>query len=150
MQSLQKIRTTSPGFSTTHVLDTSIPLAAAGYDATRAKTLQDELIQRVRALPGVEAAAYARIVPLGYIPYSSTPIAVDGYEAQPNEQPTADYNEVSPGYFATLGIPLAHGSDFITFYFYVLSLECPQALSSSICSDCSQRRRGRDSLEHAL
>src|SRR5262252_49413 len=64
MQSLRNIRTTSPGFSTTRVLDTWIPLVAAGYDAPRAKTFQDELIQRVRALPGVEAAAYARVVPL--------------------------------------------------------------------------------------
>jgi macrolide transport system ATP-binding/permease protein len=112
MQSLRKIRTTSPGFSTTRVFDTSIPLTAAGYDAPRAKTFQDELIQRVRALPGVEAAAYARVVPLGYESYSSTPIAVDGYESQPNELPTADYNEVSPEYFATLGIPLISGREF--------------------------------------
>lgn len=112
VQSLRKIRTTSPGFSTTRVIDTGIPLITAGYDAPRAKTLQDELIQRVRALPGVEAAAYARVVPLGYEMYSSTPIVVDGYEPQPNEQPTADYNEVSPEYFATMGIPLMSGREF--------------------------------------
>jgi predicted permease len=112
MQSLHKIRTTSPGFSTTRVVDTWIPLVAAGYDAPRAKTLQDELIQRVRTRPGVEAAAYARVVPLGYIPYSSTPIAVGGYEPQPNEQPTVEYNEVSPDYFATMGIPLISGREF--------------------------------------
>src|SRR5260221_4697206 len=104
MQSLRKIRTTSPGFSTTRVFDTSVTLAAAGYDASRAKIFQDELIQRVRSLPAVEAAAYARVVPLGYDSFSSTPIAVDGYEPQPNEQPTADYNEVSPDYFATMSI----------------------------------------------
>ncbi len=112
MQSLRKIRTTSPGFSTTSVLDTWIPLAAAGYDAPRAKTFQDELIQRVRALPGVEAAAYARAVPLGYGSFSSTPIAVDSYEARPNEPLNAEYNEVSPDYFATLGIPLISGREF--------------------------------------
>jgi MacB-like periplasmic core domain len=112
MQSLRKIRTISPGFSTTRVFDTSIPLTTAGYDVPRAKTFQDEVVQRVRALPGVEAAAYARVVPLGYEPYSSTPIAVDGYEPQPNERPTADYNEVSPEYFATLGIPLISGREF--------------------------------------
>jgi putative ABC transport system permease protein len=112
MQSLRKIRTANPGFSTTHVLDTWIPLAAAGYDAPRAKTFQDELIQRVRALPGVEAAAYAHVVPLSYKSYSSTPIAVDGYEPQPNEQPTAEYNEISPEYFATMGIPLLSGREF--------------------------------------
>jgi predicted permease len=112
MQSLRKIRTTSPGFSTTRVLDTWIPLAAAGYNAPRAKAFQDELIQRIRALPAVEAAAYARAVPLGYGSFSSTSIAVDGYEAQPNEQPTAEYNEVSSDYFATMGIPLISGREF--------------------------------------
>jgi len=70
------------------------------------------LIERVRALPGVEAVAYARIVPLSYGSYSSTPIAVDGYEPQPNEQPTAEYNEVSPDYFATMGIPQISGREF--------------------------------------
>jgi putative ABC transport system permease protein len=112
IQSLRNIRTTSPGFSTTRVLDTWVPLVAAGYDAPRAKTFQDELIQRVRAIPGVEAAAYARAVPLGYGSFSSTGIAVDGYEPQPNEAPTAEYNEVSPDYFATLGIPLISGREF--------------------------------------
>jgi putative ABC transport system permease protein len=112
MQSLRKIRTTDPGFSTTRVFDTWIPVAAAGYDAQRAKTFQDELIQRVRALPGVEAAAYARAVPLGYGSFSSTPIAVDDYQPPPDEQPTAEYNEVSPDYFATLGIPLISGREF--------------------------------------
>jgi macrolide transport system ATP-binding/permease protein len=112
MQSLQKIRTTSPGFSTTNVLDTGISLVAAGYDVPRAKAFQDELIDRVRALPGVEAAAYARSTPLGYGTYSSSPIAVDGYEPQSNEQPTAEYNQVSPAYFATLGIPLMSGREF--------------------------------------
>jgi macrolide transport system ATP-binding/permease protein len=112
MQSLSKIRATSPGFST-QVFDTSIPLVTAGYDAPRAKIFQDELIQRVRALPGIEAAAYARVVPLSYQSYSSTPIAVDGYEPPANGESTDElYNEVSPNYFATMGIPLISGREF--------------------------------------
>src|SRR5207249_10462458 len=100
------------GFSTRRVLDSWLPHAAAGYVAQRAKTFQDVLIQRVRALPGVEAASYARAVLLGYGSFSSTPIAVDGYEPPPNGQPTAEYNEVSPDYFAALGIPLISGREF--------------------------------------
>jgi predicted permease len=112
MQSLSKIRATSPGFST-QVFDTSIPLVTAGYDAPRAKMFQDELIQRVRALPGIEEAAYARVVPLSYQSYSSTPIAVDGYEPPVNGESTDElYNEVSPDYFATMGIPLISGREF--------------------------------------
>ena len=112
LQSLQKIRTTSPGFSTTRVVETGVSLVAAGYDVPRAKTFQDELIDRVRSLPGVESAAFARVTPLGYGTYSSTPIAVDGYEPLANEQPAVDYNQVSPAYFATLGIPLLSGREF--------------------------------------
>ena len=112
IQSLSKIRATNPGFST-QVLDTSIPLVAAGYDAPRAKIFQDELIQRIRALPGVEAAAYARVVPLSYGMFSSTPIAVDGYEPPvAGESTDEQYNEVSPEYFATMRIPLISGREF--------------------------------------
>ncbi|HEY6271779.1 MAG TPA: ABC transporter permease [Terriglobales bacterium] len=111
-ESLQKIRTTSPGFSTTSVVETAVSVVAAGYEVSRAKTFQDELIDRVRALPGVESAAFARVTPLGYGTYSSTPIDVDGYQPAPDEQPEVDYNQVGPDYFATLGIPLLSGREF--------------------------------------
>ena len=112
LQSLQKIRSDSPGFTTNGVLVTAVNLVAAGYDAERAKSFQDELIDRVQALPGVESAALARQTPLGYGTFSSAPIAVDGYQPAPDEQPSADYNQVGPGYFATIGIPLVSGREF--------------------------------------
>jgi predicted permease len=112
MQSLQKIRTTSPGFTTHAVVNTAVPLVAAGYDVQRAKTFEDELINRIQALPGVESAAFARVQPLGYGTYSSSPIAVDGYQPPPEEQPSVEYNEVGPAYFATMGIPLVSGREF--------------------------------------
>jgi macrolide transport system ATP-binding/permease protein len=112
LQSLQKIRITSPGFSTTNVVKTGVSLITAGYDVPRAKTFQQDLIARVRALPGVQSAAFASMTPLGYRSYSSTPIAVDGYQPPLVEQPTVDYNQVSPDYFPTLGIPLLSGREF--------------------------------------
>jgi predicted permease len=112
LKSLQKIRTTSPGFSTTSVVQTGVSVVAAGYDVPRAKAFQDELIDRLRGVPGVKSAAFARVTPLGYGTYSSTPIAVDGYQPPPEEQPTVDYNQVGPAYFATLGIPLLSGREF--------------------------------------
>ena len=112
LQSLQRIRTTSPGFSTRDVLDTAVNLVSAGYDAQRAQSFQDELLARVKALPGVESAAFARMTPLSYGSFSSTLIAVDGYQPPPEEQPTVQYNEVGPGYFTTVGIPLVSGREF--------------------------------------
>jgi predicted permease len=112
LQSLQRVRTASPGFSTHDVLFTAVDLVSAGYDAQRAKGFQDELINRVQALPGVESATFARVTPLGYGTYSSTPIVADGYQPPPDEQPTAQYNEVGPNYFVTMGIPLVSGREF--------------------------------------
>ena len=112
LQSLQKIRNTGPGFSTRNVLDTAVNLVPAGYDAPRAQSFQDELLQRVKTLPGVESAAFARMTPLSYGSFSSTVIAVDGYQPPLEEQPTVEYNEVGPEYFATMGIPLVSGREF--------------------------------------
>jgi macrolide transport system ATP-binding/permease protein len=112
LESLEKIRTTSPGFTTARVLTTSVSLVAAGYDEPRAKIFQDALVDRLSALPGIESVAFARVSPLGYVTYSTTPIAVDGYQPSLEEQPSVDYNQVGPGYFATLGIPLFSGREF--------------------------------------
>lgn len=112
LQSLQKIRSDSPGFSTDGVLVTAVNLVASGYDVERAKSFQDQLIDQVQALPGVESAALARVTPLGYGTFSSAPIAVDGYQPPPDEQPSVDYNQVGPGYLATMGIPLLSGREF--------------------------------------
>ena len=112
LQSLQRIRNTSPGFSTRGVMVTAVDLVSAGYDVQRAQNFQDELLDRVKALPGVESVAFARMTPLSYGSFSSTPIAVDGYQPTPEEQPTVQYNEVGPDYFRTMGIPLVSGREF--------------------------------------
>ncbi len=51
LESLEKIRTTSPGFSTTSVVTTGVSLVAAGYDVPQAKTFQNELIEHLSGLP---------------------------------------------------------------------------------------------------
>jgi predicted permease len=73
---------------------------------------QDELLEHIQALPGVESTAFARMTPLGYGSFSSSPVAVDGYQPPPDERPTVEYNEVGPGYFSTIGIPLLSGREF--------------------------------------
>jgi predicted permease len=112
IQSLRAIHSVSPGFSSQGVLTTNVNLPAADYATQRARNFEDRLMERVEALPGVDSAAYARITPFSYRSYSSAPIAVDNYQPPPDQQPTSDYDEVSPGYFATMGIPLVSGREF--------------------------------------
>src|SRR6266576_425754 len=112
MQSLLKVRTASPGFNNRGVQDTAIDLLSAGYTPARAQTFQDALLERVRALPGVESAAFAKMTPLSYVSSATAPIVVDGYQPPPEESPTVEYNEVGDNYFVTMGIPLVAGREF--------------------------------------
>ncbi|OLB94431.1 MAG: hypothetical protein AUI02_05225, partial [Acidobacteria bacterium 13_2_20CM_2_57_12] len=112
MQSLLKVRNASPGFNTRGVLDTAIDLVSAGYTPARAQTFQDALRERVRSLPGVESAAFAKMTPLSYVSSATAPIVVDGYTPPPEESPTVDYNEVGEDYFVTMGIALVAGREF--------------------------------------
>lgn len=111
-QSMRRIQAASPGFTTDKVLTTGFDLLGAGYDRERAKNFEDALLERVKSLGGVESAGWARVRPFSYIPYASAPIVVDGYQPGKNEQPAADYDQVGPGYFATMGIPLLSGREF--------------------------------------
>jgi len=112
MQSLLTIRSTSPGFNARGVQYTGIDLVSVGYTPARAQSFQDELLERVRSLPGVESAAFSRMVPLSYVSSATAPVVVDGYTPPPEESPTVDYNEVGQDYFATMGIPLVAGREF--------------------------------------
>jgi macrolide transport system ATP-binding/permease protein len=112
IQSMQRIRTSDPGFLTESLLTTGIDLVAAGYDTTRAKDFQTRLIDRVHGIAGVDSAALARVRPFSYATHSSGFIAVNGYQPAPDEQPSAEYNPVGPEYFRTMGIPLLSGREF--------------------------------------
>jgi predicted permease len=112
IESVHKIRTADPGFSTQNVLTSTVNLISAGYDEQRAKTFREGLVDRLQAIAGVESAAYSRIRPFTYSPYPSARIAVDGYQPRSNEVPSVEYNQVDPRYLETMGIALLSGRDF--------------------------------------
>jgi macrolide transport system ATP-binding/permease protein len=111
LESLAKMQNENPGFST-DVVGSSTALFSAGYKLDRAKSFYTQLLDRVRALPGVESATLTRVIPFSYNVFSSSAIEVDGYQPPPNEQPTVEYNEVAEDYFATIGIPIVSGREF--------------------------------------
>lgn len=70
------------------------------------------LVERVRAIPGVEAAAIARNVVLGPGPIGVLPTTIEGYSPRPNENMNLGQNIVSADYFRAVGIGLVDGRDF--------------------------------------
>src|SRR5205823_12330720 len=91
LQTLQRMQNASPGFLTNNVIMSVVDLFSAGYKLDRAKIFHTQLLDRVRALPGVESAALTRVTPFSYNPPSSAPIEIAGYQPAPDEQPNADY-----------------------------------------------------------
>ena len=114
-QSLRAIQNIDPGFSTHTVLTSWIDFTAAGYDAPREKNFQDALIDRIESFP--RGSPYFRAndaVPqlsLAEV-FFFAQIHCRWRETAPDEQPTVDFNEVGPGYLATMGIPLVSGREF--------------------------------------
>src|ERR1700716_4213189 len=70
LQSLQKMRTSNPGFSTDTIVSVT-DLFSAGYNLERAKTFHTQLLDRVRTIPGVESATLNRVIPFSFKVYSS-------------------------------------------------------------------------------
>ena len=70
----------------------------------------ERVIEEVRRLPGVEAAAVTTILPLSRSNASST-VNLEGPDPRPGEEIEGNVRVVTPGYFRTLGIPLYAGRD---------------------------------------
>jgi predicted permease len=81
----------------------------AGYRDTTGPVMLAQLLQRVRAMPGVEAAAASTFAPLGFGGNSSQSIGVVGYTPGKNENMSIAYAFVSDGIFETLGTPILSG-----------------------------------------
>ena len=73
-------------------------------------TQYDELIERIRALPGVTAAGGVSVMPLGSAMKSASRFVVEG-QPIPDDgaRPLSETRSVSPGYFAAMGVPLRRG-----------------------------------------
>lgn len=112
VRSLQNLKETKTGFRDIDNLVTfQVSPALNGYDAPRTVHFYDELLQNIRATPGVKTAGLAADALLSGDEWDST-TSVEGHEAKDGEDMQAFMNAISPGYFQTMGIPLLEGRDF--------------------------------------
>lgn len=111
-QSLRRLSIADPGFSADNVLTTFLDLASVGYNPDRSQHYRDDLIDRVKAMPGVESAAWVKVRPISYAAFFVAPITIDAYQPGPDERPLTEYNLVSPDYFKAMGIPILSGREF--------------------------------------
>ena len=113
MKSLYKLMSVNPGFRPDRVLTMEMVLRTQQYSKDPAVlNFWQQVLGRVRALPGVESAATGTLVPLTGS-HSRGDITIEGMALPtPGNFPHPDIHEVSPAFTSTLGIPLLRGRTF--------------------------------------
>lgn len=112
MRSLGKAQQTTLGFDPAHVLNMSMDPSEIGYSDAQGMQFYKNLLDRVRALPGVVSAATASSVPMSYVG-SSDSLQIEGYQPPPGElPPVSAYDAISTDYFKTMRISLVEGRSF--------------------------------------
>jgi predicted permease len=115
LTTLLALQSTPTGFQTHNVLALNVPIISYSRPPAQIAAFYKEILRRVSALPGVERVATGTIVPWrdagtfgpGF------QFTVEGYaKAGGEEDPRARFRTISPGFFASLGVPIVAGRDF--------------------------------------
>jgi predicted permease len=109
-KSFQNISAIHPGLDANNVHVAQLYLAAAGYTADREKQFCRSLVQKLQNVHGIESATYMIELPL--LEGGNEAIQVEGYQPRAGESTIVDRNNVGPGYFRLLRIPLLAGREF--------------------------------------
>ena len=113
IKSFRQAQTMDPGFATKNALIATIDPELVGYDSERSRNFFRQAIERASSLPGVEAAAAARLLPLGDSSNSNGPVLKEGETlARGSAGRTIMTNVISSGYFRAMQIPIVDGRDF--------------------------------------
>ncbi len=112
IESVSQLRRVNVGFDPVQLLTARISLPPSRYDtASKKKAFFEDLVQKVKMLPGVRNATAAQFLPM--TGFMGSPVQD---AAKPllklNERPLATILSVAPGYFQTLKIPVREGRDF--------------------------------------
>ncbi len=112
VRSLMNLKATDTGFrDPSNLITFQLSPALNGYDGQRTVNFYGQLLEGIRAIPGVKSAALAAVPLLHGDEWDST-TSVEGHPAKDGEDMQAFMNALSPGYFDTMGTRLLAGRDF--------------------------------------
>jgi len=111
VRSLQNLKTADTGVSLDNLVTFQLSPALSGYETPRAMVFFEQLLDNLRALPGVKSASLAAVPILSGDEWDNS-MSVEGHQAKDGENMQAFMNALSTGYFTTMGIPMLEGRDF--------------------------------------
>ncbi len=110
-RSLLNVSRVDLGIKIDNMVTFSISPQLSGYDPARTRALFDQVEDRLRALPGVSGVTVSIVGLLVGNNYGQG-VSVEGFASGPDTDNGSRYDEVSPGFFKTMGIPLLAGREF--------------------------------------
>jgi putative ABC transport system permease protein len=113
LRSLEKLLAVNPGFDPKNLLTLTVQTTGARYSEDEPVwAFWDRTLEAVRAVPGVERAAWTSQLPLGGN-FDRYGVQIEGkLLSNPEDAPSADRYSVTPDYLQTMGIPLKRGRAF--------------------------------------
>ena len=108
---LRNLLAVDPGFTRHNVLIVTADVEQAAVPAAKRLSMYGQILDRLRALPGVAAAASAALTPISPEGWAQM-VRPEGFASISKGDALLFLNRVSPGYFATLRTPLLLGRDF--------------------------------------
>lgn len=112
VRSLKKLQEVDPGYTPSPVVLLSFDLGLVNASDIQAAEFYARLLERTRALPGVEAAGLAQATPLSGRASGMSIARIEDYTLAPDERLSTTFNLVSSDYFRTVGISMLRGRDF--------------------------------------
>jgi putative ABC transport system permease protein len=110
VRTLRNLLTLDAGFRQDGILITDLDLTRLKLPAERRQTFKREVLDRIRAVPGILSAADTTIIPVGGNWWNDF-VRIDGAEKRKTEH-VPNFSRISPGYFKTLDIQFLAGRDF--------------------------------------
>jgi putative ABC transport system permease protein len=115
LKTLLALESAPTGYDTRHVLAVNVPVMTFGKTDEQIQGFYRETMRRIKELPGVEGVAIGTMVPwrdAGHLGPGFS-FSADGHVRGPGEEdPRGRFRAATPGFFASLGIPLLAGRDF--------------------------------------
>jgi putative ABC transport system permease protein len=112
VRSFLNLQSAGAGIDTRPLMTLRFFMSGDQYISEEARVRRvEDIVRRVEALPGVEAAFASNLVPLSG-GGAGGPVEPEGMIVEPGKEPNIDYIAVTPHMFRTLGVPIASGRDF--------------------------------------
>ena len=108
LRTLRNLQNQDFGFERTHLLIAEFSPELAGYKPEQIPALNQRVLERLSAIPGVRSAALAEVPPISFSSWTSF-ISLSGYIPSPKEDMGSVLNRVSGQYFETAGISIVAG-----------------------------------------